>query len=186
MAPETIRLVPETSTTSQVQTNINTLFVAIDNLHKARDARVSQHQNERIAVIQSAATDFKLTADAARAVQRQAELQNHETKFNGDIAAIDYMSEKIEERRAELGYSNPGEMIAVLTERIEELERRSEETETKQEECESEIKKLQQMKHKLENMIKAGQVPQATQPPQTPQPQVQPPQTRRPPRTRRR
>jgi cell division protein FtsB len=187
MAPETIRLVPETSTTSQVQTNINTLFVAIDNLHKARAARVNQYQNERIAVIQSAASDFKLTADAARAVQRQAELQNHETKFNGDIAAIDYMSEKIEERRAELGYSNPGEMIAVLTERIEELERRSEETETRQEEFESEIKKLQQMKHKLENMVKAGQVPQTTQPPQTTQqPQVQQPQTRRPPRTRRR
>jgi chromosome segregation ATPase len=185
MAPETIRLVAETSTTSQVQTTINTLFVAIDSLHKARDTRVSQYQNERIAVIQSAATDFKLTADAARAVQRQAELQNHETKFNGDIAAIDYMSEKIEERRAELGYSNPGEMIAVLTERIQELERRSEETETKQDEFESEIKKLQQMKHKLENMMKAGQVPQTTQLPQTPPPQVQQPQTRRPPRKRR-
>jgi cell division protein FtsB len=186
MAPETIRLVSETST-PQVQTDINTLFVAIDNLHKARDARVSQHQKERTAIIQSAASDFKLTADAARAVQRQAELQNHETKFNGDIAAIDYMSEKIEERRTELGYSNPGEMIAVLTERIEELERRSEATESEQEELEGEIKKLQQMKHKLENMIKARQVPQTTQPPQTTQqPQAQQPQTRRPPRTRRR
>src|SRR4029453_10541986 len=167
MAPETIRLVPETSTTSQVQTNINTLFVAIDNLHKARDARVSQYQNERRAIIQSAASDFKHTADAARAVQRQAELQNHETKFNGDIAAIDYMSEKIEERRTELGYSNSGEMIAVLTERIKELERRCEATETEQGEFESEIKKLQQMKHKLENMMKARQVPQTTQQPQT-------------------
>jgi DNA repair exonuclease SbcCD ATPase subunit len=187
MAPETIRLVSETSTSSQVQTTINTLFVAIDNLHKARDARVSQHQNERIAIIHSAATDFKLAADAAHAVQRQADLQNHETKFNGEIAAIDYMSEKIEERRTELGYSNPGEMIAVLTERIEELERRSQETETRQEEFESEIKKLQQMKHKLENMVKVGQVPQTTQLPQTtPPPQVQQPQARRPPRTRRR
>jgi DNA repair exonuclease SbcCD ATPase subunit len=186
MAPETVRLVSETSTSSQVQTNINTLFVAVDNLRKARDARISQYQNERIAVIQSAATDFKLTADAARAVQRQTELQNNETKFNGDIAAIDYLSEKIEERRTELGYTNPGEMIAVLTERIDELERRSEETETKQEEFESQIKKLQQMKHKLENMIKTGQVPQTTQLPETTQqPQVQPAQARRPARTRR-
>jgi DNA repair exonuclease SbcCD ATPase subunit len=186
MAPETIRLVPEPSTSPQVQTTIHILFVAIDNLRKARDFRVSQYQNERIAVIQSAATDFKLAADAAHAVQRQTELQNNETKFNTDIAAIDYMSEKIEERRAELGYSNPREMIAVLTERIEELERRSEETETKQEEFEGQIKKLQQMKHKLENMIKAGQVPQTTELPQTmQQPQVQPAQARRPPRTRR-
>ena len=40
MAPETIRLVSEASTFSQVRTKIETLFAALDSLRRAKDGRV--------------------------------------------------------------------------------------------------------------------------------------------------
>ena len=163
MPPETIRLVSETSTASQVRMNIETLFAAHDSLEKAKDERVNKYQKERADLIQLAANELKTTADAARAVQKQKDLQTQETQYRADIAAIDYMIGEIDRRVKDLSYSNREAMIEALTARIEELERRSDEAETKEKRIEEEIRKLRKTKEELAAPVRPRKEPQASE-----------------------
>ena len=161
MPPETIRLVSETSTSTQV--TIETLFAALDSLEKAKEDRVNKYQKERADLIQLVANELKTTADAARAVQKQKDLQARETQFRADIAAIDYMIGEIDRRVKDLSYSNREAMIEVLTARIEELERRSDEAETKEKRIEEEIRKLRKTKEELAARARPRKEPQAAE-----------------------
>jgi len=161
MPPETIRLVSETSTSTQV--TIETLFAALDSLEKAKEDRVNKYQKERADLIQLVANELKTTADAARAVQKQKDLQAQETQFRADIAAIDYMIGEIDRRVKDLSYSNREAMIEVLTARIEELERRSDEAETKEKRIEEEIRKLRKTKEELAARARPRKEPQAAE-----------------------
>jgi predicted RNase H-like nuclease (RuvC/YqgF family) len=183
MPLETIRLVSETSTSSQVQTNIETLFAAHDSLEKAKDECVNKYQKERADLIQLAANELKTTADAARAVQKQKDLQAQETQYKADIAAIDYMIGEIESSVKDLSYSNREAMIEVLTARIEELERRSDEAETKEKKIEEEIRKLRKTREELAARVRSRKEPQASEA-QQPSQISQSAQTRQQSRTR--
>jgi chromosome segregation ATPase len=163
MPPETIRLVSEPSTSSQVRTAIEALFDAQDSLEKAKDERVHKYQKERADLIQLAASELRTTADAARAVRKQKDLQAQETQYQADIAAIDFMISEIDRRVKELSYSNRDAMIEVLTERIEELERRSDEAETKERRIEEEIRKLRKTKDELAARVRPRKEPQASE-----------------------
>jgi hypothetical protein len=163
MPPETIRLVSEASTSSQVRTTIETLFAARDSLEKAKDERVNKYQKERADLIQLTANELKATADAARALQKQKDLQAQETQYKADIAAIDYMISEIDWRVKDLSYSNREAMIEVLTTRIEELERRSDEAETKEKRIEEEIRKLRKTKEELAAGIRPRKEPHASE-----------------------
>jgi predicted nucleic acid-binding Zn-ribbon protein len=186
MAPETIRLISETSTSSQVRTNIETLFAALDNLEKSKNERVHKYHTDVREKLDAAAKELQATADAARVVQKQKDLDTLKNQFEADTAAFDYMTDKIDKRLEELGYSCPQEMIAVLEERLDRLQKIVDEADTTEKKLNDEIRALREKKRRLENRIKAGQVPQKTPLPQTTQqPQVQPAQARRPPRTRR-
>src|SRR5262245_38977223 len=109
-APE-IRLVTEPSTSSQVRTNIETLFAALDSLEKARDERVNKYQTDSKEKLDSAAKELQATADAARVVQKQKDLENLKNQFDTDTAAFDFMTNTIDKRLEDLGYSCPREMI---------------------------------------------------------------------------
>jgi len=186
MAPETIRLVSEASTLSQVRTNIETLFAALDSLEKARDERVNKYRNDSREKVDAVARELQTTAEAARVVQKQKDLENLKNQFDADTAAFDFMTDKIDKRLEDLGYSCPKEMIEVLEKRLDRLQKIVDEADTTEKKLNDEIRALREKKRRLENRIKAGQVPQATQLPQTAQPpQVQPAQARRPARTRR-
>jgi hypothetical protein len=184
MSPETIRLVSEASTSLQVRTTIETLFAAHDSLEKAKDDRVSKYQKERADLIQLAANELKATADAARALQKQKDLQAQETQYRADNAAIDYMIGEIDRRVKDLSYSNREAMIEVLTARIEELERRSDEAETKEKRIEEEIRKLRKTKEELAAGVRLRKEPQASEA-QQPSQVSQGAQTRQQSRTRR-
>jgi chromosome segregation ATPase len=186
MAPETIRLVSAASTLPQVRTKIEILFAALDSLKKARDSRASKYRNDTREKIDSAARDLQTTAEAARVVQKQRDLENLKNQFDTDTAAFDFMTDKIDKRLEDLGYSCPSEMIEVIEERLDRLQKIVDEADTKEKKLTDEIRALREKKRRLENRIKTGQVPPATQPPQTAQPpQVQPVRTRRPARPRR-
>jgi len=186
MAPETIRLVSETSASSQMRTIIETLFAALDSLAKARDERVNKYRNDSREKVDAAARELQTTADAARVVQKQKDLENLKNQFDADTAAFDFMTDKIDKRLEDLGYTCPRDMIEVLEKRLDRLQKIVDEADTKEKKLNNEIRALREKKRRLENRIKAGQVPQTTQLPQTAQPpQVQPSQARRPARTRR-
>jgi chromosome segregation ATPase len=186
MASETIRLISETSTSSQVRTNIETLFAALDNLEKSKNERVHKYHTDVREKLDAAAKELQATADAARVVQKQKDLDTLKNQFEADTAAFDYMTDKIDKRLEELGYSCPQEMIAVLEERLDRLQKIVDEADTTEKKLNDEIRALREKKRRLENRVKAGQVAQKTPLPQTTQqPQVQPAQARRPPRTRR-
>jgi chromosome segregation ATPase len=186
MAPETIRLVSETSALSQVRTQIETLFAALDSLRKAKDGRVHKYRNDTRDKIDSAARELQTTAEAARVVQNQKDLDNLKNQFDADTAAFDFMRDKIDKRLEDLGYGCPSEMIEVLEERLDRLQKIVDEADTKEKKLTDEIRALREKKRRLENRIKAGQVPPIAQLPEpTPQPQVQRAQARRPARTRR-
>ena len=157
MAPEPIRLPLDTSTPSQIGTNIETLFDAIDKLQKAKEERVNKYQKESTELLQTAAKELQATADAARAMQKIKELQAKETQFEEEKKAIDYMIKTINRQIDSLSDSNPEEVIKVLEKRIDELQKRSDETDTKEKEFKSEIKTLQGKKRKLEARIKPPQ-----------------------------
>ena len=163
MPPETIRLVSEASTSSQVRTTIETLFAAHDSLEKAKEERVNKYQKERADLIQLAANELKATVDATRAVQKQKDLQAQENQYRADIAAIDYMIGEIDRRVKDLSYSNREAMIEVLTARIDELERRSDEAETKEKRIEEEIRKLRKTKDELAAGVRPRKEPQASE-----------------------
>jgi DNA repair exonuclease SbcCD ATPase subunit len=187
MAPESIRLVSEPSTLSQIPTKIEILFAALDSLKKARDGRVNKYRNDSMERVDSAARELKTTAESARVVQKQRDLENLKNQFDADTVAFEFMTDKIDKRLDELGYSCPREMIAVLEKRLDRLQKIVDETDTKEKKLTDEIRALREKKRRLENRIKTGQMPQATQLPEAvPQPpQVQPAQVRRPARTRR-
>ena len=183
MAPETIRLVSEASTFSQVRTKIEILFAALDSLRRARDGRVHKYRNDTRDKIDSIARELQTTAEAARVVQRQKDLENLKNQFDADTAAFDFMIDKIDKRLEDLGYGCPSEM---LEERLDRLQKILDEADTKEKRLTDEIRALREKKRRLENRIKAGQVPSATQLPEpTAQPQLQPAQARRPARKRR-
>jgi chromosome segregation ATPase len=183
MAPETVRLISETSTSSQVRTNIETLFAALDSLEKARDERANKYQTDSREKLDAAARELHLTADAARVVQKQRDLENLKNQFEADTAAFDYMTDKIDKRLEDLGYTCPNEMIEVLDKRLDRLQKIVDETDTQEKKLNDEIRALREKKRRLETRIKAGQVPQTTEPAQTTQqPQERPAQGRRPPR----
>ena len=186
MAPETIRLVSQASTLSQARTKIEILFAALDSLKKARDGRVHKYRNDTREKIDAAARDLQTTAEAARVVQKQKDLENLKNQFDTDTAAFDFMTDKIDKLLEDLGYSCPSEMIEVIEERLDRLQKIVDEADTKEKKLTNEIRALREKKRRLENRIKTGQVPPATQPPQTAQPpRVQPARTRRPARPRR-
>ena len=186
MAPETIRLVSEASTFSQVRTKIEILFAALDSLRRAKDGRVHKYRNDTRDKTDSAARELQTTAEVARVVQRQKDLENLKNQFDLDTAAFDFMTDKIDKRLEDLGYGCPSEMIEVLEERLDRLQKILDEADTKEKRLTEEIRALREKKRRLENRIKAGQVPSATQLPEpTAQPQLQPAQARRPARTRR-
>ena len=186
MAPETIRLVSETSALSKVRTNIETLFAALDSLKKARDGRVHKYRNDTRNKIDSAARELQTTAEAVRVVQKQKDLENLKNQFDADTAAFDFMTDKIDKRLEDLGHSCPREMIEVLEKRLERLQKIVDQADTTEKTLSDEIRALIQRKRRLENLIKAGQVPPIAQLPEpTAQPQVQPAQARRPARKRR-
>jgi chromosome segregation ATPase len=186
MAPETIRLVSETSASSPVRTKIEILFAALDSLKKARDGRANKYRNDTREKIDSAARELQATADAARVVQKQKDLENLKNQFEADTAAFDFMTDKIDKRLEDLGYSCPSEMIEVLEERLDRLQKIVDEADTKEKKLTDEIRALREKKRRLENRIKSGQMPPITQLPEpTPQPQVQRAQARRPARKRR-
>jgi len=186
MPPETIRLVSETSTSSQVRMNIETLFAALDSLERARDERANKYQIDSTERLDAAAKELQATADAARAVQKQRDLENLKNQFEADTTAFEYMADKIDKRLEDLGYSCPKEMIEVLDRRLDRLQKIVDEADTQEKKLNDEIRAVREKKRRLENRIKGGQVPQTTEPPQpTQQPQEQQAQARRPPRTRR-
>jgi predicted nucleic acid-binding Zn-ribbon protein len=186
MAPETIRLVSETSASSQMRTIIETLFAALDSLEKARDERVNKYRNDSREKVDAAARELQTTADAARVVQKQKDLENLKNQFDADTAAFDFITDKIDKRLEDLGYTCPRDMIEVLEKRLDRLQKIVDEADTTEKKLNDEIRALREKKRRLENRIKAGQVPQTTQLPQTAQPpQVQPSQARRPARRRR-
>ena len=186
MAPEIIRLVPQASTFSQVRTKIEILFAALDSLKKARDGRVHKYRNDTRNKIDSAARELQTTAEPARVVQKQKDLENLKNQFDADTAAFDFMTDKTDKRLEDLGYGCPSEMIEALEERLDRLQKIVDEADTKEKKLTDEIRALREKKRRLENRIKAGQVPPATQLPEpTAQPQVQPAQARRPARKRR-
>jgi len=186
MAPETIRLVSEASFLSQVRTKIDTLFAALDSLKKTRDSRVNKYQNDSREKVDSAARELQTTAEAARVVQKQRDLENLKNQFDADTAAFEFMTDKINKRLDELGYSCPREMIEVLEKRLDRLQKIVDEADTKEKNLTDEIRALREKKRRLENRIKSGQVPPTPQLPEpAPPPQVQPAQVRRPARTRR-
>jgi chromosome segregation ATPase len=186
MAPETIRLVSAASTLPQVRTKIEILFAALDSLKKARASRASKYRNETREKIDLAARDLQTTAEAARVVQKQRDLENLKNQFDTDTAAFDFMTDKIEKRLEDLGYSCPSEMIEVIEERLDRLQKIVDEADTEEKKLTDEIRALRERKRRLENRIKAGQLPPATQLPEpTAQPQVQAAQARRPARKRR-
>jgi DNA-binding protein H-NS len=77
-------------------------------------------------------------------------------------------------------------MIEVLEKRLERLQKIVDQADTTEKTLSDEIRALIQRKRRLENLIKAGQVPPIAQLPEpTAQPQVQPAQARRPARKRR-
>jgi hypothetical protein len=184
MPPETIRLVSEPSTSSQVRTTIETLFAAHDSLEKAKDERVNKYRNETREKIDSSARELQTTAEAARVVQKQRDLETLKNQCDADTAAFNFMADKIDKRLEDLGYSCPREMIGVLEERLDRLQKIVDEVDTK---LNDEIRALRERKRRLENRIKTGQVPQTTQLPEATSqpPQEQPAQARRPARTRR-
>jgi chromosome segregation ATPase len=187
MAPETIRLVSEASTLSQIPTKIETLFAALDSLRRAKDGRVHKYRNDTRDKTDSAARELQTTAESVRVVQKQRDLENLKNQFDADTAAFDFMTDKLDKRLDELGYSCPREMIEVLDKRLDRLQKILDEADTKEKKLTDEIRVLREKKRRLENRIKTGQVPQVTELPKTvPQPpQVQAAQTRRPARTRR-
>jgi chromosome segregation ATPase len=182
MAPETIRLVSEASTLSQIPTKIETLFAALDSLKKARDRRVNKYRNDSRERVDSAARELQTTAESVRVVQKQRDLENLKNQFDADTAAFDFMTAKIDKRLDELGYSCPREMIEVLEKRLDRLQKVLDEADTKEKKLTDEIRALREKKRRLENRIKTGQVAQVTQ---LPEAVPQPAQTRRPARTRR-
>ena len=187
MAPETIRLVSEASILSQVRTKIETLFAALDSLKKARHGRVNKYQNDNREKVDSVARELQTTADAARVLQKQKDLENLKNQFDTDTAAFEYLTEKIDKRLEELGYGCPREMIEVLEKRLDRLQKIVDEADTKEKTLTDEIRALREKKRRLENRIKTGQVPPTTQLPAAAQqpPQAQPAQLRRPARSRR-
>jgi predicted nucleic acid-binding Zn-ribbon protein len=187
MAPETIRLVSETSASSPVRTKIEILFAALDSLKKARDGRADKYRNDTREKIDLAARELQTTADAARVVQKQKDLENLKNQFEADTAAFDFMTDKIDKRLEDLGYSCPSEMIEVLEKRLDRLQKIVDQADTTEKNLSDEIRALKEKKRRLENRIKAGQVPPITQLPEpTPEPQVQrAAQARRPSRRRR-
>jgi chromosome segregation ATPase len=187
MAPDTIRLVSQTSTLSQVRTKIDILFAALDSLKKAKDGRVNKYRNDSREKVDAVARELQTTAEAARVVQRQKDLENLKNQFDADTAAFDFMTDKIDKRLEDLGYSCPREMIEVLEERLDRLQKIVDEADTKEKKLTDEIRALRERKRRLENRIKTGQVPPAIRLPEpTAQPpQVQAAQAKRPARTRR-
>jgi chromosome segregation ATPase len=186
MPPETIRLVSETSTSSQVRMNIETLFAALDSLERARDERANKYQIDSTERLDAAARELQATTDAARAVQKQRDLENLKNQFEADTAAFEYMTDKIGMRLEHLGYSCPEEMIDVLDRRLDRLQKIVDETDTQEKKLNDEIRALRERKRRLENRMKAGHVPKTTEPPQpAQQPDLQQAQARRPRRIRR-
>jgi chromosome segregation ATPase len=187
MAPETIRLISEASTLSQVRTKIETLFAALDSLKRAKYARINKYRNDSREKVDAIARELQTTAEAARVVQRQKDLDNLRNQFDADTAAFDFMIDNIDKRLEDLGYSCPREMIEILEKRLDRLQKMVDEADVKEKKLTDEIRALRERKRRLENRIKTGQVAQTTQPPEaTPQPPpVQPAQARRPARTRR-
>jgi hypothetical protein len=186
MAPETIRLVSETSASSQLRTTIETLFAALDSLEKAREDRANKYQTDSREKLDAAARELQTTADPTRVVQRQRELENLKNQFEADTAAFEYMTDKIDKRLEELGYSCPKEMIELLEMRLDRLQKIVDEADTTEKKLNDQIRALRAKKRRLEYRIKAGQVPETTQLPEaTRQPQVQPAQGRRRSRTKR-
>ena len=187
MASQTIRLISEASTLSQVRTKIEILFAALDSLKRARDRRVNKYRNDSREKIDAVARELQTTAEAARVVQRQKDLENLKNQFDVDTAAFDFMIDKIDKRLEDLGYSCPSEMIEALEKRLDRLQKIVDEADTKEKQLTDEIRALRERKRRLENRIKTGQVPAATRLPEpaAAAPQVQPAQARRPARTRR-
>src|ERR687892_1723654 len=130
MAPETIRLVSETSTSSQVRINIETLFAARDNFEKAKNERANRYQTDVREKVDVAARELQTTADAARVVQKQKDLETMKNQFEADMAAFDYMRDKIDKRLEDLGYNCPKEMIEVLEKRLDRLQKIVDEADT--------------------------------------------------------
>jgi predicted nucleic acid-binding Zn-ribbon protein len=164
MAPETIRLVSETSTVSQVRMNIETLFAALDSLEKAKDERANKYQIDSTERLDAAARELQATADAARAVQKQRDLENLKNQFEADTTAFEYMTDKIDKRLEDLGYSCPEEMIEVLDRRLDRLQKIVDEADSQEKKLNDEIRALREKKRRLENRIKGGQVPQTAEP----------------------
>jgi chromosome segregation ATPase len=187
MAPQTIRLVSEASTLSQVRTNIEILFAALDSLKRARGRRVNKYRNDSRDKIDAVARELQTTAEAARAVQREKDLENLKNQFDVDTAAFDFLTDKIDKRLEDLGYSCPSEMIEALEKRLDRLQKIVDEADTKEKQLTDEIRALREKKRRLENRIKTGQVPPASRLPEptAEPPQVQAAQARRPARTRR-
>lgn len=186
MAPQTIRLVSEASTLSQVRTKIEILFAALDSLKRARDRRVNKYRHDGREKIDAVARELQTTAEAPRVVQRQKDLENLKNQFDVDTAAFDFMTDKIDKRLEDLGYSCPSEMIEALEKRLDRLQKIVDEADTKEKQLTDEIRALRERKRRLENRMKTGQVPPATRLPEpAAEPQMQAAQARRPARTRR-
>jgi predicted nucleic acid-binding Zn-ribbon protein len=161
-----------------VRTNIETLYAARDNLDKAKEERKSKYDKERADLIQAVANELKTTADPARVLQRQTELQNKEKQRNDEEGAIDSMIKTVDEQLEALSQSNPAEMIEVLTKRIDELQKRCDEADSKSKVLSKELTKLRKLKDTLESRIK-GKASQTTQPSPATQPSQPSPATQR-------
>jgi hypothetical protein len=96
------------------------------------------------------------------------------------------MTDRIDKRLEELGYSWPKEMIELLETRLDRLQKIVDEADTTEKKLNDKIRALRAKKRRLKYRIKAGQVPETTQLPEsTRQPPMQPAQGRKRSRTRR-
>jgi hypothetical protein len=165
MSPETIRLVPEGSTPSQVRTNIETLFAAHKILETAKRDRENKYLKDSREKLDAAASELKATVDAARVVQKQKDLANLKNQCDAETAAFDYIMDKINRRLEDLTDSNPEEMIEVLERKLEHLRNLIDEADDTEKRLDKDLRELQRKKAALERRIrrKGAQQPSAAQ-----------------------
>ena len=153
MVAETVRLVSQTPTSSQVQTNIETLFAALDSLEKGREERGNKYQIDSREKLDLAARELRANAEAGRVVQKQRDLESLKNQLEADTAAFDYMTNKINERLEELSDSNPEEMIEVLERKLEHLKKLIDEADVTEKNLDKDLRALQRRKAALERRL---------------------------------
>ena len=110
---------------------IEILFAALDSFEEARDGRVHKYRNDTQEKIDAAARDLQTTAEAARVVQKQKDLENLKNQFDTDTAAFDFMTDKIDKRLGGFGLiAVRSEMIEVIEERLDRLQKIVDEADT--------------------------------------------------------